>query len=146
MRIVISIEARIRAKKKGDFHMKKLIPLALVLVTVFTVAASAASVAPRWAAMDSCSANLSFSGSTAYASTYVYAPGAEITAVMKLQKQNLWGSYGTVQTWTLTATDYMMEERSYTPVSSGTYKVVSEITAVSSGGTDTATVYKVLEN
>lgn len=125
---------------------KKLIPLVLLLVTVFAVTASAASVAPRWVAMDRCSANLSFSGSTAHASTYVYAPGAEITAVMKLQKQNLWGSYGTVATWTLTAEDIMNEVREYTPVSSGTYKVVSEITAVSSGGTDTATVYKVLEN
>lgn len=121
--------------------MKKLIPIILALVTVFTIAAAAANPNARWISINNCSTNLNFSGNTAYASTYVHAPGAEITAVMKLQKQNLWGSYGTVETWTLTATDYMMEERSYTPVSSGTYKVISEITAVSSGGTDTATVW-----
>ena len=123
--------------------MKKLIPIILVLVTVFTV--TAAAVEPRWTTMERCSTNLSFSGSTAYASTYVYAPGAEITAVMKLQKQNLWGSYGTVQTWTLTATDYMTDGRSYTPVSSGTYKVTADITAVSASGTDTASVYSIVE-
>ena len=125
--------------------MKKLVPIILALVMVFTITAAAANPNARWVAMDSCSANLSFSGSTAYCSTSVYAPGAEITAVMKLQKQNLWGTYGTVATWTLTATDYMADGRSYTPVSSGTYKVVSEVTAVSSSGTDTATVYKTLE-
>ena len=123
--------------------MKKLIPLILVLVTAFTI--TAAAVEPRWVAMDRCSTNLSFSGSTAYCSTSVYAPGAEITAVMKLQKQNLWGSYGTVQTWTLTATDYMAEERSYTPVSSGTYKVTAEVTAVSAAGTDTGSAYSIIE-
>lgn len=123
--------------------MKKLIPIILVWVTVFTVTAAAAE--PRWAAMDSCSANLMFSGSTAYCSTSVIAPGAEITAVMKLQKQNLWGSYGTVATWTLHATDYMAEGREYTPVSSGTYKVITEVTAVSAAGTDTGSAYKVLE-
>ena len=119
--------------------MKKLIPLILVLVTVFTV--TAAAVEPRWVAMDKCATNLSFSGSTAYCSTYVYAPGADITAVMKLQKQNLWGSYGTVQTWTLTAEDFMDEVRTYTPVSSGTYKVTAEVTAVSAGGTDRGDAY-----
>lgn len=124
---------------------KKLVPTLLALVIVFTVAAVAANPNARWVAMDYCSADLNFSGSTAYCGTTVYAPGAEITAVMRLQKQNLWGSYGTVATWTLTATDYMTEERSYTPVSSGTYKVISEITAVSSGGTDTTTVYSVSE-
>lgn len=123
--------------------MKKLIPLILVLVTVFTV--TAAAVEPRWAAMEGCSTNLSFSGSTAYCSTYVYAPGAEITAVMKLQKQNLWGSYGTVATWTLTATDYMEDGRSYTPVSSGTYKVTAEVTAVSANGTDKGSPYSIVE-
>lgn len=123
--------------------MKKLIPIILVLVTVFTV--TAAAVEPRWVAMECCSTNLSFSGSTAYCSTYAFAPGAEITAVMKLQKQNLWGSYGTVSTWTLTAEDCMDEVRSYTPVSSGTYKVIADITAVSASGTDTTTVYSILE-
>lgn len=124
--------------------MKKIIPVILALVTVFTITAVAANPNARWVAMEGCSANLSFSGSTAYPSTFVMAPGAQITAVMKLQKQNLWGSYGTVATWTLTAEDVMNEVREYTPVSSGTYKVVSEITAVSSGGTDTGTVSKVL--
>ena len=123
--------------------MKKLIPIILTLMAILTITAAAAE--PRWVAMDRCSANLTFSGNTAYASTSVYAPGAEITAIMKLQKQNLWGSYGTVQTWTLTATDYMTETREYTPVSSGTYKVVSEVTAISSGGTDTATVWRELK-
>lgn len=123
--------------------MKKLIPLILALVLVFAI--TAAAVEPRWAAMEKCATNLSFSGNSAYPSTYVNAPGAEITAVMKLQKQNLWGSYGTVATWTLTGTDLMVETRTYTPVSSGTYKVISEITAVSSSGTDTATVYSIVE-
>ena len=123
--------------------MKKLIPLILTLAMVFTI--TAAAVEPRWAAMESCSTNLSFSGSTAYPSTFVIAPGAKITAVMKLQKQNLWGSYGTVATWTLTADDVMNEVRSYTPVSSGTYKVTAEVTAVSANGTDKGSPYSIVE-
>lgn len=89
----------------------------------------------RWAGLRTCDVDLSFSGTTATCSATASASSATITATMTLQKKNSSGGYDTLETWeNLTAKNLLSVKKTYSPVSSGTYRVLLEVTAVTSDG------------
>lgn len=120
--------------------MKKVLIATISIVLLLTMSVSAYA---RWAGLRTCEAGLSFSGSTANCTATASASDSTITATMTLQKRNIFGGYSTLATWeNLTAENYLRESRGYSSVSSGTYRVLLEVTAVTSGG---QTDYKEVE-
>lgn len=112
--------------------MKKTITVAISIALLLTMSISAYA---RWAGLRECHASLDFSGSTANCTASATASDSTITATMKLQKKNTSGGYDTLETWEgLTAKNYLNVTKSYSPVSSGTYRVLLEVTAVTSDG------------
>lgn len=112
--------------------MKKTITVAISIALLLTMSISAYA---RWAGLRTCEATLSFSGSVANCTATASASNSTITATMKLQKKNSTGGYDTLKTWEdLTAKNYLNVTKSYSPVSSGTYRVLLEVTAVTSDG------------
>lgn len=110
----------------------------LLIVSLLTIAASA-----RYEIVSSKKAILSFNGSTAVCGLIVRTTddSAEITATVKLQKKGLFGIYSTLKTWNdVTGTGELDFSETYSPVSSGDYRLTADVEATSKSGSDSFTV------
>lgn len=124
---------------------KKLMALALAVLFVMTVAASAFAVdiMPYWNTTNTCTPSLYISGNTANCSLTVVAnSGDSITATVTLQKENARGNYSNVKAWpNLSDTTRLYFSDSYTFSSSGNYRLKADVTVTGTRGTDNITVY-----
>ena len=108
--------------------------LVVLMLSLFGVSAFA-----RLNVIDDYTVSLSFSGSSAncYVRIVAQDSDADISATVKLQKKNVFGSYGTVETWYPTGTGTLTFSDSYTPVMvDTTYRLVVNISASSNNGSD----------
>lgn len=117
-------------------HPVVLTVISLILCTCMIVPVFAS---PRFVITKLCDLTLVFSGDTAHCTLDVETIDAnsEITATIKLQKKGLLGIYTTKEKWeNVTGTGGLNFYDTYSPVSSGEYRLTADIEVVGTAGSD----------
>lgn len=114
---------------------KRILPLALALVMLLCVTASA--LTPRWNATDSFRPHFSISGSTATCKLSIITAGSSATVSGTVILYQVNGDeYTELASWNVTSPQF---SKTYSPVSPGDYEMYYSITVSSSLGNDTIT-------
>lgn len=118
----------------------KLSAMLLAMLLMLSVTAGAMSIQPRWNVTTKCNPALSFSGTTAYCTADVSAiNGTNISGTMTLYRVS---SINQVQvgSWSFSGTTRVYTTETCSVTKGETYKLVVNVNASGSGGTDKITL------
>jgi len=125
--------------------MKKRIPFVLMLVMAFLLACSTSALADLyWNHTQSCNPGLSFKGTTANCTLYIkaYDDSAEITATLKLIRENTDGTETIVRTWrNLSDTGSLTFSDTKSVTSGKTYRLEVSAKIKAADGSETLSEY-----
>lgn len=129
-------------------RLKKLLSLALITAMVLSAGgtAMAVNIAPRWNNVNACTANLSFSGTTASCEIYIRGESGttQIDPKITLQKENTSGSFSADTSWEPVAVNGASFSWSGTRsncTSGVEYRLKVEADVTRNGATETIVVY-----
>lgn len=118
----------------------KISAMLLSVLLMLSITAGAASIQPRWNVTTKCNPVLAFSGTTAYCTADVSAiTGSNISGTMTLYRVSSVNEVK-VGSWSFSGTTYVFSTETCSVTKGQTYKLVVDVYASGSNGSDNITV------